>query len=102
MLYKRKTVLIQVTQLLTPNLYNTDVLSSIGTDYSPLLLATMLQLALAPILETICLYKVDILRKFKMFEFDALESCGITKEIALLNLFCFSRPKYPQLEIQTS
>ena len=45
-------------------------------------------------ISTICPYKVDILGKFKIFEFAALGGCGISKEITLLNLFCFCRPKY--------
>ena len=36
---------------------------------------------------SICPWKVDILRKFKMFEFAALGECSIAEEIALLNFF---------------
>ena len=35
--------------------------------------------------DTICPYKVDILRKFKMFEFAAPGGCRNSKEIGLLN-----------------
>ena len=44
---------------------------------------------------TLFSFKVDILRKFKMLEFAALGGYSISKEITLLNLFCFFRPKYP-------
>ena len=52
--------------------------------------------------KTIRSFKVDILRKCKMFEFGATGGCGISKEIALLNFFCYCRPKYLLWEIQTS
>ena len=40
--------------------------------------------------------KDDILKKFKMFEFGATAGgYGISKEITILNLFCYCRSKFP-------
>ena len=51
-------------------------------------------------------YRFEIIlymhRIFQMFEFSAPGGYLISKEIALLTLFCFCWPKCPQREIQTS
>jgi len=39
--------------------------------------------------------KLIVHKKFEMFEFGAIDGCSISKEIALLNLFCYCRQKHP-------